>query len=457
MRRKIYKKFLGIVAMMMVLYLATTDVSASEKNENMDLLLNSTVDLKQVKTEIKEINPDSEIILIPEIYLVRVEGVNAKEKEAIINNEYINSFIIEQGILPSFEVDQYIPKGLSESNSNIQTYNTILKNRMSELELFEAMGWHIDTVTNNRESLNLSQGENVSIALIDSGIDTTHPVLQGQINADKAKSYVVGDESIIDTNGHGTMVAGVLSQIAPKAQIVPYRVIGDSSGESLWTIEAIIDAVNDGNEVINMSLGTYKATNNTNEAITIESFQRAIDYAESKGKIVVASAGNEGRDLDKYYEEDGIIHLPGSLDGVISVSAENNNNIASYSNYGSDVTFTAPGGDMVFSNEGILDLNQLIYCTYPKNMDNGLEVLGIPQGYTFSYGTSLSTPAVSAGVACIVSIYKQKALPIQPDEIVKVLKDSCVDLGELGYDRFFGNGLIEINDSLLSILGQNNQ
>lgn len=70
MRRKIYKKFLGIVAMMMVLYLATTDVSASEKNENMDLLLNSTVDLKQVKTEIKEINPDSEIILIPEIYLV---------------------------------------------------------------------------------------------------------------------------------------------------------------------------------------------------------------------------------------------------------------------------------------------------------------------------------------------------------------------------------------------------
>lgn len=452
MRKKMYKKILGIVTMIMVLYLTTVDVSASEKNGNIDLLLDSTVDLEQVKTEVLEINPDSEVILIPEIYLIRIEGINEEETEEITNNDYINSFIIEQGTLASFEVDQYIAKDLAESNSNIQTYNNVQRNTISELEIFDAMGWHIDKVTNNRASLNLSQGENVSIALIDSGIDTTHPVLQGQINTDKAKSYVEGDASIIDTNGHGTMVAGVLSQIAPEAQIVPYRVIGDSSGESFWTIEAIIDAVDDGNEVINMSLGTYKAIDDTSESITIDSFQRAINYAKSKGKIVVASAGNEGRDLDQYYEEDGIIHLPGSLDGVISVSAENNNNIVSYSNYGSDVMFAAPGGDMVFSNEGILDLNQLIYCTYPKSMDNGLEVLGIPQGYTFSYGTSLSTPAVSAGVACIVSIYKENSLPIQPDEIVTALKDSCIDLGESGYDPYFGNGLIEINDCLLSIL-----
>lgn len=456
MKKKTYKNFLGVVAIILVLYLVVTEVSASENEGKMDLLLDSTVDLEQVKTEILEINPDSEVIIIPEIYLIRIEGVNEKEKAKITNNDYIHRFIIEQGTLPSFEVDQYVAKDLSESNSNIQIYNNIDLNRMTEIEFFEKMGWHIDKVTNNRESLELSQGENVSIALIDSGIDTTHPVLQEQINVDKGKSYVEGDADVTDTNGHGTMVAGILAQIVPKAQLVPYRVIGDSSGESLWTIEAIIDAADDGNEVINMSLGTYKATNDTNEAIIIDAFQRAINYAKSKGKIVVASAGNEGRDLDQYYEEDGIIHLPGSLDGVISVSAENNNNLPSYSNYGSDITFTAPGGDMIFNNDGILDLNQLVYCTYPTSMSNGLEALGIPQGYTFSYGTSLSTPAVSAGLASIISIYKKNALPIQSDEIVAVLKDNCVDLGEFGCDRFFGNGLIEINNSLSSILYRNN-
>lgn len=69
---------------------------------------------------------------------------------------------------------------------------------------------------------------------------------------------------------------------------------------------------------------------------------------------------------------------------------------------------------------------------------------------------SLSTPAVSAGLASIISIYKENALPIQSDEIVAVLKDNCVDLGEFGCDRFFGNGLIEINNSLSSILYRNN-
>lgn len=86
--------------------------------------------------------------------------------------------------------------------------------------------------------LGLSSGEGVEIALIDSGVDYLHPLLIDKLSLSDARSYISSDNSIGDTNGHGTMVAGVMTQIAPGAKITPYRVISENSGESIWTIEA---------------------------------------------------------------------------------------------------------------------------------------------------------------------------------------------------------------------------
>ena len=123
-------------------------------------------------------------------------------------------------------------------------------------------------------------GEGVRIALIDSGIDPNHPILSGKIDLEDAVSFISEDESIVDTNGHGTMVAGIIAQVAPDAKITPYRVISAASGDSAWTIQAIIQAVDDGNDLINMSLGTYKAADIEDELLTIKAFERAIEYAE---------------------------------------------------------------------------------------------------------------------------------------------------------------------------------
>ena len=174
-----------------------------------------------------------------------------------------------------------------------------LRARMTDEEMFDAMAWHVDEITNNRKSLDITKGKGVKIALIDSGVDISHPVLAGKINMQDSYSYVTNEPSIRDDNGHGTGVAGVIAQIAPESVITVYKVIGEETGESDWTISAIIQAANNGNDIINMSLGTYKCDDVESELLTIEAYERAVQYAEEKECLVVASAGNKALDLDQ--------------------------------------------------------------------------------------------------------------------------------------------------------------
>lgn len=139
-------------------------------------------------------------------------------------------------------------------------------------------------------------------------------------------------------------------------------------------------------------------------------------------------------------------HLPGSLQGVIAVSSNNGDVLASYSNFGSNTRFCAPGGDLVYIND-MLDLSEWIYCIYPTNMDNGLSVLGVPQGYTFSYGTSLSAPQITAAIADVIDFYELKT--DNKDTALQYLEDTCLDLGEIGYDIKFGYGKIDIHQAIM--------
>ncbi|HJS74555.1 MAG TPA: S8 family serine peptidase [Vicinamibacteria bacterium] len=163
--------------------------------------------------------------------------------------------------------------------------------------------------------------------------------------------------------GHGTMIAGVIHLIAPKARLMPLRVFGpDGRTDTATIIRAIYYAVDHDAEVINMSF----STNELSPELT-----RAIDYATRRGVICVASAGNQARDAESY---------PASLSNVLGVAATDDNDRRSlFSNFGSKVAkLAAPG-------EGIL-------TTY------------LDGAYAVGWGTSFSTALVSGGAALLLDI-----------------------------------------------------
>ena len=242
------------------------------------------------------------------------------------------------------------------------------------------------------------------VAVIDTGVDPTHPVLQAvlipgqdftrnQPNGSEMTDYTgwppqanstniaqvnqstvaVLDQStvaVLDGNpsqyaafGHGTMVAGIIHLVAPTAQIMPLKAFGaDGSGYLSDVLRAIYFAAQNGANVINMSfsLATYS-----------QEMVSAIKFAARHQVICVASAGNDGKDEYVY---------PAALGNVMGVaSTTNNDTLSSFSNYGDDVVWVAAPG------EGII-------TTYPFGT------------YAAGWGTSFSTPMVSGAAALLLGV-----------------------------------------------------
>lgn len=419
-----------------------TDVRLQE--QEFDLLLVEGVTVEQFEQASYCLSEDISISAIPEIGLIHIVLPHSIQKDVFLSDETIQSYVYIQGEMPDIQLPQEPVGTVDLDNVNLGNTGRSLYSEITDEELFDLMAWHVDEVTDSRASLEISKGAGSRIALIDSGIDVNHPILEGKINVANSLSYVEGESSIQDTNGHGTSVAGIIAQIAPAAEMTAYRVIGDKDGNSEWTIEALLQAVEDGNDIINMSLGTYKCKDIDSEMLTIASFDRAVQYAEYKDVVVVSSAGNKALNLDQYYETEHIKHLPGGLNGVVTISSSYEETLASYSNYGSNVDYCAPGGDTTYTDDGLVDISRWVYCLYPTNKDNGLASLGVPQGYSLSCGTSLAAPQVTAALADILAV----APTSSTDELVEYLHNGTKDLGESGYDIQFGNGKIDIESSL---------
>jgi minor extracellular serine protease Vpr len=163
------------------------------------------------------------------------------------------------------------------------------------------------------------EGQGIKIGIIDTGIDYNHPDLLGYGPSGKViggYDYVNPSEKPLDTNGHGTEVAGIVAAdgnftgIVPKAKLFSYKV--SSTGEAVssdYIVEAIQQAMQDGVNVVNISLGI----NRTNDQI-----DNAIDEAVKKGIVVVVAAGNNGPQEDT-------IGSPGKDINAITVGASYNN------------------------------------------------------------------------------------------------------------------------------------
>lgn len=323
------------------------------------------------------------------------------------NFEYISEIGLANLTIDSERKDEFdlynieyteLPKIDSESLTVSTNFTYDLLNNST----YDNFTWNYDKILEPLNGNNSNGGKGVSIALIDSGVDSTHPGLQDnqivQINYSNS-------ESSEDEYGHGTQVAGVIDTLSPYAKIYSYKVMDSTEGDSFDIIRAIIDASIRNVDIINISLSTEKDST-TSETLTIEAFKCAVAFAKRRGIFVVASAGNSSKNLDEQGSE---IHLPGGLDGVITVGATiKDGTRADYSNYGSNVQIYGPVGWLgeSYSVQGVIDAREMMMTYFPMTMTSIFETPDvIPKGTTLSYGTSLAAPEVSSALATIISRY----------------------------------------------------
>ena len=256
-----------------------------------------------------------------------------------------------------------------------------------------------------------NKGEGITVAVIDTGVSKV-PDLKLTKFA-KGYDFVNDKENADDDNGHGTHVAGTIAQstnngygvagIAYQASIMPLKVLSGGGGGTIADIaESIKFAADNSADVINMSLGGGGAS------IMLE---EAIKYAHSKGVVIVAAAGNEGRNSAAY---------PARYPDVISVSAiDAAGDKASYSNFGAGVDISAPGGS---------ETGKIIQNTVDPSTGESVFV-----GFQ---GTSMAAPHV-AGVAALI-----RATGVEePNEVSDILKQSSRKIQEDHLNHFGAGNL----------------
>lgn len=296
----------------------------------------------------------------------------------------------------------------------------------------------------------------VIVAVIDTGIDYFHPDLpadalwenpketlngkdddgNGYVDDLAGWNFVDGNGNPFDTAGHGTIVAGILAAglengvgiagMAPKAQVMPLKVLSFAGrGRASQVAAAIYYAADQGARVINLSLGGDGLSK-------LEA--RAIAYATGKGAVVVAAAGNAGRDV-------GAVG-PGGLPGVITVGASGPDDaVAAFSNTGAEIDLVAPGVDIVSLRARRTDVSLV------AGLDGyvaGSAFVGPDAHYYRVSGTSFSAPFVSGAAALLLA----ENPSLTPEQVKRVLLQSAKEVGAPGVDVKTGYGRLDLRAAM---------
>ena len=211
-----------------------------------------------------------------------------------------------------------------------------------------------DPMTNQQYSLSrmsvnqawdTARGDNVVVAVLDTGADFSHPDLMGKF-VDAGRDFVNNDDNATDDHGHGTHVSGIIGAstnngvgiagVGYNVKILPGKVLSATgSGNHGGIASGITWAADRGAKVINMSLGGPSGS---------ATLEQAINYAWSKGAVVIAAAGNEGTSSPTY---------PASYTNAIGICATDaNDKKAAFSNYGVNVDLCAPGAAILSTVRG---------------------------------------------------------------------------------------------------------
>lgn len=229
---------------------------------------------------------------------------------------------------------------------------------------------------------------------------------------DSTTASAMAGTAIPNDFGHGTMVAGLIHLVAPTAQIMPLKAFtSDGTADEANIIAAIYYATDNGATIINMSFGLPQIS---------DEMMKAINYADRKGVVCVASVGNNSQNALVY---------PAAFGNVIGVASVNVLNQASaFSNFGPDiVTLAAPG--------------EALITTYPGNH------------YAAAWGTSFSAALVSGGVNLLMQAVKNSNVAAQLGEAdyARALKHAnpCVTDGSMGA------GCLDLNQAVKYIQSMN--
>lgn len=249
---------------------------------------------------------------------------------------------------------------------------------------------------------------NISVAVIDSGIDMDHPDLAPNIS-DAARRFITcpafdvtceqdaKDDPLADTSGHGTHIAGVIGAVGDNSEglaginwsieLLPLKAFDGRTANIADIADAIEYAIEREVAIINASYGTTRRN---------ETEFRAVKAAAEAGILVIASAGNSNQDNDG---DNPLYPASHPLDNIISVAAiDRAGQLASYSNYGAaTVHLAAPGGENGALDQGILS-------TFPPALQDEDEDLNHDDpGYKVMVGTSMATAMVSGAAALYLS------------------------------------------------------
>ncbi len=273
-----------------------------------------------------------------------------------------------------------------------------------------------------QEAQTQSTGEGTIVGVLDTGVDATHELLQSRVldngfnfvdnNANTAEVEnnidEDGDGLFDESFGHGTFVAGLIAMVAPDAQILPVKVLNsDGHGDGFNFAAGVFYAIDQGADVINMSLGsTYSA----------QALEDALAEARARGVVVVGAAGNQASEIEEF---------PAMKDQGIGVVATDASDLkADFSNYHRKADLSAPGTQ--------------VYSAIPQNA----------QGHTYALweGTSMSTPLVAGTAALLVSLHPEWPENHARHALVEAtLMQSAVDIDPLNpdYERMLGSGRLD--------------
>jgi hypothetical protein len=309
--------------------------------------------------------------------------------------------------------------------------------------------------TTVKESLWPKKAKPVIVAVIDTGIDRSHPEItasvwqnekevpgngidddkNGYIDDVYGWNFVDNNNDIRDINGHGTITAGIIAALTnngsgiagvnPFAKIMTVKAMEwDGRGWAFDIAKAIIYAVNNGARVINVSIGGKRL--NRMELL-------AVGYARRKGAIVVAAAGNEGVNTKEF--------SPAGLPGVVTVAATGpDDKRVGYSGWGAAVDIAAPGVDILSLRAKRTDLLKF----EKKNYKPGTAFVGEDKDYYRVTGTSFSAPFVTGVASLILS----KDPELSGMQVTRMILHSARDIDVPGWDQFTGYGLLDAEAAL---------
>jgi type VII secretion-associated serine protease mycosin len=300
--------------------------------------------------------------------------------------------------------------------------------RPATAETIRELSWFLDAM-HARDAHRISRGERITVAVVDTGVDASHPDLRGRVQpgidvGDHASPQVSprpGADGRSDTDGHGTGMASLIAGaghgvnsvlgIAPAARVLPVRIAQTSNGsfQPVDVYQGVRWAIDHGADIVNMSLGGERSTDAPWK-------KQLVEYAMAKDVVLIAAAGNTG-------QGDRRVAEPASIPGVVSVSGvTRSGRFWKGSAKGPEVVVSAPAEDLPMAA--------------PTSVSES--------GYVLADGTSGATALVS-GVAALI----RSAFPdISANDVINRLIRTAEDRGPAGRDEEYGFGVIDARAAL---------